>query len=175
MNRKLLTLAVATALGGGLIGGCEEKKPAAPTPAPAPAKPSSDATKGAVDAGKEAVAETVDKAKEAAAAISAQAQQAIKDYLGGLGDANSAMSKIKSALDAPQGLAALNDAAKKVNANSAVLGALPAAEQTAVKDANKDQLSSLTAAFNEHVDRLSKDAGVGKVVGDALKSFKLFE
>ncbi len=184
MNRKL-TIVLPALMAALTVAGCEEKKPATTPPAPvtgtAPdaGKPMTDAAKDAMDKAKTAVKDTADKAqekvKEGVAAMTEKAQAAMKEYLGGLGDANSAMEKIKSALDAPAGLAALNDAAKKVNTNSAVLGSLPAGEQTALKDANKDQLSALTAKFKAEVSRLTSDSGLGKIVGDALKSFKLFE
>ncbi|MCK6475790.1 MAG: hypothetical protein L6Q35_03050 [Phycisphaerales bacterium] len=171
-----------------LIGmsGCEKKEPAA---APAGDKSTSGAMKDAADSAgksmsdaassvKEAAQETAakveEKVAETAAAISEQAKTAMNDYLAGLGDANAVMEKIKSALDVPANLPALNDAAKKVNTNSTILGSLPDAEKAAVKDANSDQLGSLTAKFKEQMNRLMS-GDLGKLVGDSLNSFKLFE
>lgn len=196
MNRTLTCAAILAFTSTLTLTACEDKKqPAAPTPPAADAgKSSLDAAKDAasdaankagekvgevVDAAKEKVAETTEavkeKVKETTTAITQKAQAAMKDYLGGLTDANAAMEKIKGMFDVPAGLASLNDAAKKVNSNSTILGSLPADEQAAVKDANKDTLSSLTASFKAHVDRLTKDSAIGKSLGDALKSFKLFE
>jgi di/tripeptidase len=196
LNRTLTCVAILALTTGLTLTACEDKKqPATPTtPAADSGKSSLDAAKDAatdaaskagekvgevVDAAKEKAAETAEavkeKVKETTAAITEKAQAAMKDYLGGLTDANGAMEKIKGMFDVPAGLTALNDAAKKVNTNSAILGSLPAEEQTAVKDANKDTLSSLTATFKSHVERLTKDSAIGKSIGDALKSFKLFE
>ncbi len=179
MNKYAIPAALLAAI---IAVGCEEKKPATPA-APAPpaggTRSTTDALKDAADKGAQAVTDTAkqatETAKEAAAAISDKAKEAMSNYLGGLGDAGGVMEKIKSAIDVPGAMGSLSEAAKKVTSNSALLGALPDAEKTAVKDANKDQLGSLTSKFKEQMDRIMKDPTLGKALGDSLKSFKLFE
>lgn len=178
----LLAGGLAVGLVGGLVvGGCEEKSAAPAAKAPETKSltdSATDAVKDATDKTKEAVKDTAakveEKVKETAAAITDQAKKAMNDYLAGLGDANSAMEKVKTALDIPTATSALSDATGKISSNSAILGALPEGEKGALKDANKDQISSLTAKFKEQLDRLMKDPTLSKLA-DSVKSVKLFE
>jgi gas vesicle protein len=138
-----------------------------------------DAVKETADKAKDAVTDAADKAKDKAgevvAAVTEKAKEALKGYMDGLTGANSTMEKIKSPVDATGALAAITDAVKKVNLNQAILAVLPEGEKTALLGENKDALGSLTSTFKGHVERLTKDAGIGKILGDALKGFKLWE
>ncbi len=189
MKTSLLNTALVFGLAGALVlgAGCDEKKPvptastpASPAaPAPAPVQEAADAAKaaaaGAIEKAKEAVAKPVEEAKAKVAEVSAQAKDALKGYIDSLGSANGLLAKITNPLNAGSSLGDLGKTAQSLNGHTAILNALPGDQKATLLGENKSTLDPLVSTFKGHVDRLTKDGALGKIVGDTLKGFKLFE
>lgn len=165
------------------------------------AKKTTDATKGAVDSAAKEVGKTVDAAKteaskavdsaktEAGKAVDAakkegekvvasltdDVKKTVTGYIEQLGKTNSLLEGIKTPVDATAKLPEITKAGGSLSGLTDGLSKLSPELHKLVKDNFGSQIQPLTAKFKEQVDRLTKDAGIGKVLGDALKSFKLFE
>jgi uncharacterized phage infection (PIP) family protein YhgE len=154
------------------------------------AKKTTDAAAGAVDSAKKEVGKTVDAAKtEAGKAVDAvkkegekvvasltdDVKKTVTGYIEQLGKTNSLLEGIKTPADATAKLPDITKAGGMLSGVTEGLSKLSPELHKLVKDNFGSQMQPLTAKFKEQVDRLSKDAGIGKILGDALKGFKLFE
>lgn len=204
MSHGMKSLAAVALAGLSLFAvACEEKAappkpPAGGTPASKPAgeaakemtekgkeavqqaaEKGKEAVKDAADKAKEAVQKPVEEAKKAADSKVAEVSQAAKDAFGGylseMGSVNTLLEKVKGPMDVTSALPTLGASSAKINGYTDILGKLSPEQKTAVIGDKKDALSSLTATFKAQMDRLTKDPMLGKLMGDPLKKFKLFE
>jgi hypothetical protein len=193
MNTRVMLVAV---LAGTLsLAACEKKSaPTTPPPAPTGSKGSggsiTDAAKNAGDSlkkeggkavesvkkgGEEALDAAKKEAVKAANEVTDQVKGQVNGYLDALRGTNSLLEGIKSPLDATAKAPDVAASAGKINSTSGVLSGLSPELQKSIKDQFGTQISDLTKGFKAQVERLTKDSSIGKLVGDSLKSVKLFE
>lgn len=179
---RMLTVVGAIAMG--LSVGCE-KEPATPG-STAPAKSTTDSLKDAAKSTTDAVKDTAGKAVEAgkdaadkvgdaASAAWAKVQSSAKSYIDTLSETNTVMEGVKDVPSATTALPKLSELIPKVTAQGGALSALGAEDRAKLMGEYKDKLSSLVAKFKAEMDRLTKDPGIGKILGDTFKGVKLFE
>lgn len=111
----------------------------------------------------------------ATAELLAPARETMKGYLDSMTKSNSLMEGIKSPLDATPKLTELKGTFDSISAKATELLKLTPEQQTALRNEFKDTLSPALNKFKAEAERISKDSGLGKLVGDAVKNVKLFE
>ncbi|MCC6677050.1 MAG: hypothetical protein IT436_07895 [Phycisphaerales bacterium] len=177
---RMLTVVGAIALVAS--AGCEKKEPAAPAPAKSTtdsikeaAKTSTDAVKDTAAKATEAVKDTAAKATEAASAAWAKVQDSAKGYIDTLTQTNGVMEGVKDAPSATTALPKLKDLLPKLTAQGGALSALGTEDRAKLMSEYKDKLTPLVTKFKAEIDRLTKNPGIAAILGDTLKSVKLFE
>lgn len=178
------TVLALLAAAGLMMTACEEKpadklseaaKAAGDAASKGAAAVSDAANKGAA-AVSDAASKGVEAAKDAvSSALSAETKAAASSYLDELKKATGVLEGIKTPADATAKLSEIAGSAAKVNGFTSVLNALKGEDATALKTELKSQMEPVISGFKAQVDRLTKDTMIGTVIGDALKSFKLFE
>lgn len=158
MNRILMT---ATAFSALLLVGCEEQKNAA--------------QKAAKDAAAGAATKAVEAAKEKVAELADAAKKTVESYLGDLGSASALLEGIKTPADATKHLPDIKSIGEKLGAANTTLGALGEDAKKQITSMFGPQIESAVGKVKAQIDRLTKDATLGPVLGDALKNFKFFQ
>lgn len=132
----------------------------------------------AVEAGKEAATKAVESGKEAAtkaaAAVSDEVKGAMKGYIDSLGESTGILAKITGPLDAGSQLKPLGEALAKNAGFAAVLEKATPDVRSSLKGDFGGPLDAAMKSFTEQKDRVTKDAMLGKVLGDTLSKFKAF-
>ncbi|MFN0131121.1 MAG: hypothetical protein ACKVW3_01080 [Phycisphaerales bacterium] len=175
------------------LSGCEEAPAPAPkttapaaTPAPKVAEPvketagkaATEIKEGAgkaVEAVKEGAGKAVEEGKKAVAALSADISAAAEGYISSLTSASGSMSKMTDTLSTTTGLPGLKGTLGKIGDYAKQLSGQNPEIVTKIKEQFGGALGPALKGFKDQVDRLTKDSSLGKIVGDSLKSVKLFE
>jgi ABC-type transporter Mla subunit MlaD len=154
----------AAALGGLLAGAlvlasCDDKS----------AQPNAAATPpaGKTDAGA--------ALKTAAGAVSEQATRLWDSYKAELGTLGSTLESIKTKADAQARSADVDKAVEAVNAATGSLGGLAADARTALLNSVKGSADAAVKKVQDQIARLTGDPEIAAILGDKLKSLRLFE
>lgn len=188
MKTKFLT---AITLGLALLVGCDESpapaaKPkaaavAAPESKPAESaagKASTEIKEGAqqvVEEVKQGAQQAVDEGKKAVTALAADVSATAEAYVTELTKANGTMAKMTDGLSTSTGLPGLKGSLDKINNYAKQLGEQNPEIVAKIKEQFAASLGPALKGFKEQVERLTKDSKLGALVGDSLKSVKLFE
>lgn len=103
------------------------------------------------------------------------AKATMQGYIDSLTKGNSLLESLKSPLDATPKLPELKSTIDSIGSKASELLKLSSEQQAAVKNDYKDKLGPMVTKFKAEAERITKDSGLGKILGDQLKSVKLFE